>query len=153
MVKRYVFGCLFGLLLIAGIGALSGALGGSVDIPSLAIVLGLPFAAVFISHGPVQTGKAIKHAFENDGSTTPVSELKRAKVCIKALDKYLVVSTVLASIYGAIGIFGNLPDRTVLGSYFAVLLVTTLYVTVLILLFTAPLMARLEDRIISATAE
>lgn len=153
MVKRYVFGCLFGLLLIFGIGALSGALGYSVDIPSLIIVLGLPYAAVFISHGPAWLGKSIKIAFENDESLTPTSELKRAKACIKTVETYLVVSNILASVYGMIGILGNLEDRTTLGNNLAVLLVTTLYVTVLILLFTAPLMARLEDRIISASAE
>lgn len=153
MVKRYVFGCLFGLLLIVGICALSGALGGSVDIPSLAIVLGLPYAAFFISHGPAWLGRSIKIAFENDKSPTSVSELKRAKACIKALDTYLVVSTVLASVVSLIGILGNLQDPAAFGPNIAVALVTTFYVTVLIMLFTAPLIARLEDRIISVSAE
>jgi len=148
MVKRYVFGCLFGLLLIVGIGYIFRALEGSVDVPALLIVLGLPFAAVFISHGPERAGKAIQTAFENDESPTTASELKRAKACIQALDKYLVVSTVLASVYGLIAMLVSLEDRASIGPNLALLLVTTLYVTILKLLFTAPLTARLEDRII-----
>ena len=153
MVKRYVFGCLFGLVLIFGIGVLAGSLGGMVDIPSLIIVLGLPFAAVFISHGPARTGKAIQTAFEKEEIPTTISELRKAKACIKALNGYLIVSTLMASIIGGIGILTNLKELSHLGPNFAVLRVSNLYVTIFILLFTSPLIARLEDRIIGTSAQ
>lgn len=147
MFKRSLFGFFLGLAVIAGIIFWSGGwFIGYVDFPSLVLIIFLPFAVGFMSHGPSTMARAIKLAFAGDRAG--IAELKKAKACIQAIGRYAMTSGIVGFFLGLIATFKNVSNPGIIGANLAVTLVSALYATLLVLFFAQPLAARLEDMII-----
>lgn len=150
MLKRFLFGSLFGMAVLALTVLVSGGLPNLYwDIPTVMLVIFLPFASGFISHGPRAMGASIKLAFGNDGPAAGVVELKKAKACIQALGRYVSTTAVLGVFLGIIAILRDVSDLNRVGRNMAVCLISVMYTSIVHLFFTQPLAARLEDRIIA----
>ena len=147
MLKRYLFGLFLGLAVLAGIIFWCGGFFiGYLDFPSLVLIVFLPFAVAFMSHGPSAMGSPTRPAFAEDKAG--IAELKRAKACVQALGRYAIASGVVGFFLGVIATFQNVSNPNVIGAHLAVTLVSSLYATLFVLFLTQPLSSRLEDKII-----
>jgi flagellar motor component MotA len=150
MLKRFLFGSLFGMAVLALLVFISG--GSPIlfwDFASVMLVIFLPFASGFISHGPKAMAASFKLAFGNDGPAAGIVELKKAKACIQALGRYVSTTAVLGVFLGIIIILRDVSDLNRVGRNMAVCLISVMYTAILHIFFTQPLAARLEDRIIA----
>ncbi len=149
MGKRFVFGVLLVLATAAAAIVMSGGRFITVfDLISVAVMVFIPLGAVWMSHGPARLGRSIALAFGDDPAD-PV-ELERAKACVRALSGYIVATGIFAFFIGFIFILGNLEDKSKLGPNLAVSLICALYAAFLLIVFSLPITARLDDRLIAA---
>jgi hypothetical protein len=153
MLKRFFFGLALGLAVLVAVLVVSGGtLVNIVDIATLVLILFMPFASGFISHGPSAMGRAIALAFASETDGARPDELKRALCCLRALGRYTVMASLVGVFLGVVLILENLNVPSKIGPCMAVCLISALYASLLMSLFFGPLVARLEDRIISAEA-
>ena len=117
------------------------------DIASFVLGILLPIIVISFIFLPSEQARMIKEIFTASG-TGDKAVLKKTLCYLKSFKKILLISTILWTIVGAIGIGVHIESPEALGVNFGVLMIVPLYVALFLLSVVEPLRASAEKNLL-----
>ena len=133
-------------LLILGIVFTGAIIGLYLNFPAIVIVVLLPSFAVIGAFGFSTFLRSFRLAFA--GTNATVKQLKTGVALFAAFGRCLLLTGVITSMIGLIGMLGDLREAHELGRAIAISLVTLFYALILIFIVTIPFKAAHERRLL-----
>lgn len=142
VLDMYFIGLIVFILILAGTTVISGAPAAFVDLPSIIVILAFCIPMLMASGLLPDLLRGFR-LMGQKVNTLSLLELKKAAIALRLAERLLLLSGILGSIIGIIGLASSLKDMSSLGPNLAVALLALFY-SILLIIVLMPVQARVK---------